>query len=158
MITEEVEKMLAVSANTKPVRISAEMYNLARMTAEGTCRSTSGQLEYWARLGRAAEDNPDLSIEFIRDILISNPTFAVSINTVLKALKSHNLTLTCVLPNYLILYANCFKLYLSMYSLANPSMSLKEDTHRFFLPMAGKYVMTCLTNWNPSNIRSTLIL
>ena len=71
MIVEEVEKMLAVSANTKPVRISAEMYNLARMTAEGVCRSTYGQLEYWARLGRAAEDNPDLSIEFIRDILIS---------------------------------------------------------------------------------------
>ena len=63
--------MPAVSANTKPVRISAEMYNLERMTGEGAFRSTSGQLEYWARLGRAAEDNPDLSIEFIRDILIS---------------------------------------------------------------------------------------
>ena len=59
------------STNTKSVRISIEMYNLAQMTAEGVNRSTSGQLEYWARLGRAAEDNPDLPIEFIRDILIS---------------------------------------------------------------------------------------
>ena len=60
-----------IETNTKTVRISAEMYDLARMTAEGINRSTSGQLEYWARLGRAAEDNPDLPIEFIRDILIS---------------------------------------------------------------------------------------
>ena len=60
-----------LGTNTKAVRVSLEMYNLARMTAEGVNRSTSGQLEYWARLGRAAEDNPDLSVEFIKDILAS---------------------------------------------------------------------------------------
>jgi hypothetical protein len=60
-----------LEASTKPIRISSEMYNLAHMTAEAACRSTSGQLEYWARLGRAAEDNPDLPIDFIKDILIS---------------------------------------------------------------------------------------
>ena len=63
--------MLESNAATKSVRISTEMYNLAQMTAEGINRSTSGQLEYWARLGRAAEDNPDLPIEFIKDILAS---------------------------------------------------------------------------------------
>jgi hypothetical protein len=63
--------MLEIATNTKAVRISAEMYNLAQMTAEGVNRSTSGQLEYWARLGRAAEDNPDLPIDFIKDILVS---------------------------------------------------------------------------------------
>jgi hypothetical protein len=62
---------MLVADSTKAVRISAEMYNLAQMTAEGVNRSTSGQLEYWARLGRAAEDNPDLPIEFIKDILMS---------------------------------------------------------------------------------------
>jgi hypothetical protein len=56
---------------TKAVRISMDMYNKAQMTAEGASRTTSGQLEYWAKLGRAAEDNPDLSIDLIRDILIS---------------------------------------------------------------------------------------
>jgi hypothetical protein len=60
-----------LSAKTKAVRISPEMYNKAQMTAEGANRSTSGQLEYWAKLGRAAEDNPDLPIDLIRDILIS---------------------------------------------------------------------------------------
>ena len=63
--------MLEKSVNTKAVRISEEMYTIARMTAEGVNRSTSGQLEYWARLGRTAEDNPDLPIELIKDILIS---------------------------------------------------------------------------------------
>ena len=63
--------MLQANTTTKAVRISMEMYNLAQMTAEGINRSTSGQLEYWARLGRAAEDNPDLPIEFIKDILAS---------------------------------------------------------------------------------------
>jgi hypothetical protein len=60
-----------LETKTKAVRISAKMYNLAKMTAEGANRSTSSQLEYWAKLGRAAEDNPDLPVEFIRDILIS---------------------------------------------------------------------------------------
>jgi hypothetical protein len=60
-----------LKAKTKAVRISTEMYNQAQMTAEGASRSTSGQLEYWAKLGRAAEDNPDLPIDLIRDILIS---------------------------------------------------------------------------------------
>jgi hypothetical protein len=60
-----------LEASTKPIRISAEMYDLAHMTAAGACRSTSGQLEYWARLGRAAEDNPDLPIDFIKDIMAS---------------------------------------------------------------------------------------
>ena len=60
-----------LTTNTKEIRISTEMYNLAQMTAERVNRSTSGQLEYWARLGRAAEDNPDLPIDFIKDILAS---------------------------------------------------------------------------------------
>ena len=63
--------MLETNSTTKAVRISLEMYNLARMTAEGINRSTSGQVEYWARLGRAAENNPDLPIDFIKDILAS---------------------------------------------------------------------------------------
>ena len=57
--------------NTKAVRLSTEIYNFAQMIARGLSRSTSGQLEYWARLGCAAEDNPDLSIDFIKDILAS---------------------------------------------------------------------------------------
>jgi hypothetical protein len=35
------------------------------------CRSVPQQIEYWARLGKCALDNPDLPIEFVRDVLIS---------------------------------------------------------------------------------------
>jgi hypothetical protein len=57
--------------NTKAVKISEETYNFAKWTAEAEQRTISGQIEYWARIGRVAIDNPDLPIEFIRDILIS---------------------------------------------------------------------------------------
>jgi hypothetical protein len=31
----------------------------------------SGQIEFWAMIGRAALDNPDLPIDFVRDLLIA---------------------------------------------------------------------------------------
>ncbi|NLL36672.1 MAG: hypothetical protein GX256_04015 [Fretibacterium sp.] len=31
----------------------------------------SGQIEFWARIGKAAMDNPDLPVDFIRDTLVS---------------------------------------------------------------------------------------
>jgi hypothetical protein len=31
-------------------------------------RSTSGQIEYWAKIGQLAEENPDLPFSFIQDI------------------------------------------------------------------------------------------
>ena len=34
-------------------------------------RSIPGQIEFLAKLGQCALDNPDLPIEFIKDILIS---------------------------------------------------------------------------------------
>ncbi len=34
-------------------------------------RSTPKQIEYWATIGRACEDNPDLPYEFIKDILLA---------------------------------------------------------------------------------------
>ncbi|MBN2354791.1 hypothetical protein JXO59_01690 [candidate division KSB1 bacterium] len=33
-------------------------------------RSVAGQIEYWAKIGEIAEDNPDIPISFIKDILI----------------------------------------------------------------------------------------
>ena len=54
-----------------PVRIDDKLYEQARMTAQGECRTISGQLEFWAKIGKAALDNPDLPVEFVRDILIA---------------------------------------------------------------------------------------
>ncbi len=54
-----------------PVRIDDKLYEQAKITAQGECRTIAGQLEFWAKIGKAALDNPDLPIEFIRDILIA---------------------------------------------------------------------------------------
>jgi len=34
-------------------------------------RSVPQQVAYWAKVGRAALDNPDLPIEFVRDTLVA---------------------------------------------------------------------------------------
>ncbi len=34
-------------------------------------RSTTEQLEHWTKIGKIAEENPDLSYEFIKNILIA---------------------------------------------------------------------------------------
>ena len=31
----------------------------------------SGQIEFWAKVGKAALDNPDLPVDFVRDLLIA---------------------------------------------------------------------------------------
>jgi len=33
-------------------------------------RSVTGQIEHWARVGKCAEENPDRTYRFIKDILI----------------------------------------------------------------------------------------
>lgn len=54
-----------------PVRIDDELYEQAKSASRGECRSIAGQLEFWARLGKAALDNPDLPIDFVRELLIA---------------------------------------------------------------------------------------
>jgi hypothetical protein len=53
------------------VRVSDELYEAARSAAKAELRSIPQQIEFWARLGRAAYDNPDLPIDFVSDILMS---------------------------------------------------------------------------------------
>jgi len=54
-----------------PVRIDDELYEQAKSAAKGECRTIAGQLEFWAKLGKAALDNPDLPIDFVRELLIA---------------------------------------------------------------------------------------
>ena len=62
---------MTTSVNSRSIKISEEMYSLAKWTAEAEHRSISGQIEFWAKIGKAAMDNPDLPVDFIRDTLIS---------------------------------------------------------------------------------------
>ena len=54
-----------------PIRIDENIYNEAKKVAAAEFRSISNQIEYWAKLGKCALDNPDLPIEFIKDVLLS---------------------------------------------------------------------------------------
>ena len=52
-----------------PVRIDKETYERAKAEAAIEHRTIAGQIEYWAKVGRTAIDNPDLPIYFIIDVL-----------------------------------------------------------------------------------------
>jgi len=53
------------------VRIKDELVESARSVAKAEHRSLAGQVEHWAMIGRAAEENPDLPFSVIREILMA---------------------------------------------------------------------------------------
>lgn len=54
-----------------PVRIDDDLYEQARTEAQVEHRTIAGQIEYWAKIGRASLDNPDLPVSFIAEALAS---------------------------------------------------------------------------------------
>ncbi len=54
-----------------PIRISEDIYNAAKKTAKAEYRTIPSQIEFWAKIGKCALDNPNLSVNFIKEILIS---------------------------------------------------------------------------------------
>jgi len=54
-----------------PIRIDEAVYNDAKKIARAECRSIPNQIEYWAKIGKCALDNPDLPVEFIKDIIVA---------------------------------------------------------------------------------------
>ena len=53
------------------IRINEIVYNEAKKVARAECRSIPHQIEFWAMIGKCVLDNPDLPVEFIKDLLIS---------------------------------------------------------------------------------------
>ncbi len=53
------------------IRINEAIYNDAKKVASAEFRSIPNQIEYWAKLGKCALDNPELPIEFIKETLLS---------------------------------------------------------------------------------------
>lgn len=54
------------------VKLSAALVDQARRYAAIEHRSVPKQIEYWSRIGKIAEENPDLPFAMIRDILIAD--------------------------------------------------------------------------------------
>ena len=57
-----------------PVRIDPDLYNRAKKEAAVEHRTIAGQIEFWAQVGRACIDNPDLPVTFVIDSLASLET------------------------------------------------------------------------------------
>lgn len=53
------------------IKISDVLYSEAKRYGQVHERSIPKQVEYWSRIGRIAEENPDLSYSFIKDILLA---------------------------------------------------------------------------------------
>jgi len=54
-----------------PVRIDNLLYEQAKKEAKAEHRTIAGQIEFWALIGKAALDNPDLPIDFVRDLMVA---------------------------------------------------------------------------------------
>lgn len=53
------------------VKLSDELVKQARQYGEIYHRSTPKQIEYWSRIGKILEENPDLPYSFIKDVLLA---------------------------------------------------------------------------------------
>ena len=54
-----------------PVRIDDALYEQAKAHASAERRTIAGQIEFWAMVGKAALDNPDLPIDFVRELMVA---------------------------------------------------------------------------------------
>ncbi len=57
------------------VRISEELVREAKKFSKIEHRSLTGQIEHWARIGKCSEENPDLTYNLIKEILIGVEEF-----------------------------------------------------------------------------------
>ena len=53
------------------INVSEQLVEEAKPVAQAMHRSVAQQIEYWARLGKVAEENPDLSVNTLQDMLVS---------------------------------------------------------------------------------------
>jgi len=54
----------------KAVRVSDNLVREAKKISRVENRSITGQIEHWAKIGKCAEENPDLTYDLIKEILL----------------------------------------------------------------------------------------
>ncbi len=57
--------------STTSIRLDSDLIKQAAIMGDALSRTTPKQIEHWAKIGRMMEDNPDLSYEFVRQIVIA---------------------------------------------------------------------------------------
>ena len=53
----------------KAIKLSDEIGDGVTRHAKAQHRSAPRQIEYWARIGKIADENPELTLGFVKDIL-----------------------------------------------------------------------------------------
>ena len=53
------------------IKLSEDLILSARQYADVFSRTVPKQIEYWSRIGKVVEENPDLPYSFIKDILLA---------------------------------------------------------------------------------------
>ncbi len=61
---------MEVNTMATAVRISEELVDEARKFSRIDHRSLTGQIEHWAKIGKCAEENPDLTYSLIKEIFV----------------------------------------------------------------------------------------
>jgi hypothetical protein len=61
---------MEVNIMATAIRISEELVVEAKKYSKIDHRSLTGQIEHWARIGKCAEENSDLTYSLIKEILI----------------------------------------------------------------------------------------
>ena len=54
---------------SKAIKLSESLINDAVINGKAQHRSAPKQIEYWARMGKIVDENPDLPLTFIKGIL-----------------------------------------------------------------------------------------
>jgi hypothetical protein len=65
------KKNIRTNLMTTAIKLSEDIVKNAKIRAKVLNRSLAGQIEHWARMGRLAEENPDLTYSMLKDILIA---------------------------------------------------------------------------------------
>lgn len=52
------------------IQISRNLFEEAKVIADVEHRSTAKQIEHWAKLGKCAEEHPDLPLSLIKEMLL----------------------------------------------------------------------------------------
>ncbi|EGT4280989.1 ParD-like family protein [Cronobacter sakazakii] len=58
------------------IRLDDDFVSDVKVHADAASRSIPKQIEHWAKIGRIAEDNPDLPYSFISEILLAQSEVA----------------------------------------------------------------------------------
>lgn len=66
------------------IRISDKLVKEAKLFSKVDQRSLTGQIEHWALIGKCAEENPDLTYNLIKEILLGMEELEQDLSTEYK--------------------------------------------------------------------------